>query len=110
MGTVRKPCPQCDRGPRDKALAVTTDDRGVVAYCHRCGYVEVENQGGRPPKFSPRTVAKSDPLDWSTKAEAIWNRTQALRDTLGERYLQHRGCAKSAQRRAMRRTTNERRT
>lgn len=95
MSTVRRPCPQCGRSERDRTFSVTTDERGTVAYCHRCGYVEAENETlPREVKFAPRTVAKSDPLDWSTKADAIWRRTQTLRGTLGERYLQeHRGCA-----------------
>jgi hypothetical protein len=36
---------------------------------------------------------KSDaPLEWSDKAESIWRRTQPLRGTLGQTYLEHRGC------------------
>lgn len=90
--TVRRPCPQCDRGPRDRALATTTDERGTVSFCHRCGYVATEHSETR--SHTPiRTTSSTEPLDWSTRADAIWNRTQALRGTLGERYLQHRGCA-----------------
>ncbi len=29
--TTRAPCPQCDRGPRDRALAGTTEERGTDA-------------------------------------------------------------------------------
>lgn len=39
VGTHRAPCPRCDRGPRDDALAVTMraiDD--MVWLCHRCGW------------------------------------------------------------------------
>jgi hypothetical protein len=92
MSTVRGPCPQCDRGARDRALATTTDERGKVSYCHRCGYTQAE--------FTPqlRIAAmrtehrRMEPLDWSTRAEAIWRRTQSLRGTIGETYLLRRGC------------------
>lgn len=91
MTTTRAPCPQCDRGPRDRALSVTTDERGVVSYCHRCGYVATEHIQ-RPTMYVPRTTASAVPLDWSARAESIWRRTQSLRGTPGETYLQHRGC------------------
>lgn len=90
--TTRAPCPQCDRGPRDKALAITTDARGTVSYCHRCGYVASEHHEVRS-QAAIRTPSRSERLDWNTRAESIWRRTQSLAGTLGERYLQHRGCA-----------------
>lgn len=90
--TTRGPCPQCQRGPKDDALATTHDERGTVSYCHRCGYTSANNV----PHFRitpSRTVRAAEPLGWSTKAETIWRRTQGLRGTLGETYLRHRGCA-----------------
>lgn len=94
MSTRRAPCPQCDRGPRDTALAITTDERGTVSYCHRCGYVEYTAAERRIVRDAPiRTTQRTEPLDWSTRAESIWRRTQPLRGTLGEVYLQRRGCA-----------------
>lgn len=90
--TTRGPCPQCDRGPRDSALATTTDERGTVAYCHRCGFTSAQNVA--PLRIVPsRTTRPAEPLDWSTHAESIWRRTQGLRGTLGETYLRFRGCA-----------------
>jgi phage/plasmid primase-like uncharacterized protein len=86
----RAPCPQCDRGQRDKALSITTDDRGVVSFCHRCGYTSADNHIKQP---APRITTQAAPLDWSNQAAYIWRRTQGLRGTLGEVYLQHRGCA-----------------
>ncbi len=90
--TTRGPCPQCDRGPRGDALATTHDERGTVAYCHRCGFTSADNvlHFRITP---PRAIRADAPLDWSTKAEGIWRRTQGLRGTLGETYLQHRGCS-----------------
>ncbi len=92
MSTTRAPCPVCDRGPRDKALARTEDERGVVEFCHRCGYTRAENYERRP--LEPiRSAPKSDaPLEWSARAQAIWDRTVPLRGTIGQTYLEHRGC------------------
>lgn len=90
--TTRGPCPQCQRGAKDDALATTRDERGTVSYCHRCGYVAADNV--IPFRITPPRAIRADaPLDWSTKAEGIWRRTQGLRGTLGETYLQHRGCS-----------------
>ena len=97
MSTTRHPCPQCDKGARDRALAITTDERGTVSFCHRCGYTHAENVRSNviniDERRSPRSTAQAAPLDWSERAEHIWHRTQNLRGTLGEVYLQHRGCA-----------------
>ncbi len=38
-GRHRLACPACDKGPRDKALAVLVRDDGALCYCHRCGAV-----------------------------------------------------------------------
>jgi hypothetical protein len=32
----RRPCPQCDKGPRDVALAIKVDAQGATWLCHRC--------------------------------------------------------------------------
>jgi putative DNA primase/helicase len=91
--TTRGPCPQCNRGPKDTALARTEDERGVVEFCHRCGYTKAENYERRPLEPVRSAPAKSDaPLEWSDKAESIWRRTKPLRGTLGQTYLEHRGC------------------
>src|SRR5690606_32695940 len=86
--TRRAPCPRCDRGPRDTALAITTDERGTVAYCHRCGYVEAHNVS-RPGRELPRVETRpADP----ERLRAIWRRTVPLAGTIGETYLRHRHC------------------
>lgn len=92
MTTTRAPCPQCDRGPRDTALAVTTDELGTVSYCHRCGYVEYIGAERTEIRTPIRTAVRTEPLDWSRHAASIWRRTQALVGTLGEVYLHRRGC------------------
>ena len=92
MSTTRGPCPQCERGPNDRALATTTDERGTVLYCHRCGFVtSVRNEQSRIHLGGSKIMHRK-PLDWSSRAESIWCRTQELRGTLGEIYLMHRGC------------------
>ena len=93
MSTSRAPCPVCDRGPRDRALARTEDERGIVEFCHRCGYTKAENFERRPLEPIRPTMPKSDaPLEWSERADGIWRRTVPLRGTLGHTYLKHRGC------------------
>ncbi len=91
--TTRGPCPQCNRGPTDRALARTEDERGVVEFCHRCGYTRAENYERRPLEpVRSAPVTSEHPAEWSDRAEAIWRRTLPLRGTLAEVYLRHRGC------------------
>ncbi len=91
--TTRAPCPVCDRGSRDRALAVTTDERGTVEFCHRCGFTRAANFDRRPLESIRSTPPKSaEPLEWSDRAEAIWRRTKPLRGTVGQTYLEYRGC------------------
>jgi putative DNA primase/helicase len=35
-GTYRRPCPDCDKGPRDVALSIKVDAQGACWICHRC--------------------------------------------------------------------------
>ena len=93
MSTTRAPCPICAKGPRDRALSITTDERGTVSHCFRCGYVKANNIERRPLEPIRSAPAKSsEPLEWSATAEGIWRRTLPLRGTLGQTYLEHRGC------------------
>jgi hypothetical protein len=79
MSTVRGPCPNCNRGLKDNAMAITTDERGVVCYCHRCGYAEARNHDDPVVRRdflstrTTRTTAKTEALEWSTKAQSIWD-------------------------------------
>lgn len=68
-GTVRAACPQCDRGPRDDALAVTEDERGIVWCCHRCGWRGAVNgrRGIRFPKSTEFTRR-----DMGVYARELW--------------------------------------
>src|SRR5689334_11627984 len=89
MTNKRAPCPQCDRGPRDTALAVTTDEKGTVSFCHRCGYTTHDNV----VRLGALPVLKlTKQLEWSGRAEATWQRGVPLAGTLGQSYLKRRGC------------------
>lgn len=87
--TTRAPCPQCDRGPRDQALAVTVDDRGTVMHCHRCGYTSANNIPSIEGISRAREI-KHRP--WQDLAAHLWNKAQPIKGTLAERYLQSRNC------------------
>ena len=89
--TTRAPCPVCDRGSRDRALAVTTDERGTVEFCHRCGFTRAANFDRRP-NVTPAPSRPAEPLEWSERAESIWRRTLPLHGTVGQTYLEYRGC------------------
>lgn len=100
--TRRAPCPRCDKGPWDTALAITTDERGTVAYCHRCRYVETDSRSapsvnsddadvGVHKSLTRRTNDRTLTSDLDRLAR-IWSRTVPLRGTLGETYLRHRHC------------------
>lgn len=91
MSTTRGPCPQCDRGPKDTALAITTDERGTVCFCHRCSYVS-HDPAAQPLRPAAPTPIAYGTVDWSVTAERIWRRTQPLRGSIGAVYLEHRGC------------------
>ncbi len=86
--TKRGPCPVCDRGAKDTALAIKADERGTVEYCHRCGYAAADNFARRPVAVPQHSA---DPLDWSNRAERIWNETQPL-GPIARAYLERRGC------------------
>lgn len=90
--TTRAPCPRCNRGPKDTALAITNDERGTVSFCHRCGYRASENHYRAADRSPPSATTSNAPLDWSERADTIWSRTLPLRGNLGEVYLRSRAC------------------
>lgn len=91
MTTRRAPCPVCNKGPRDTALSITTDERGTVSHCFCCGYVHNEAFERRPGRPLPATRT-AQPLEWSDRAESIWRRTVPVHGTPAETYLDHHGC------------------
>jgi putative DNA primase/helicase len=93
-GEHRAPCPWCDRGPRDDALAVKIDADGATWHCHRCGKrggIRQTHDGTRPeqrpkPDFQTYHVLS----DW---ARALWETCQPIvPDCIASRYLTGRGC------------------
>lgn len=76
-------------------MTVTTDERGTVSFCHRCGYSSAENHERPRIERAPKAFhveQHSTQQDWSERAVSIWRRTQPLRGTIGQTYLEHRGC------------------
>lgn len=87
-GNYRRPCPRCDRGPRDSALSVRVDDGGVVLHCFRCGFVRAAYR--RVPARAPQvqTYAPRDAL------RRVWRESVALAESDEvSAYLAGRGLA-----------------
>lgn len=61
-GEYRRPCPECDRGPRDVAFSVRVDDQGACWHCFRCGCSgavgHAESQVRTRPVASPRDALR----------------------------------------------------
>lgn len=97
-GTRRRPCPACDRGPRDTALAVTRKpDGGLVWFCHRCGARGAANDdrpGAPPPVATARNGSPAVDRDAAQLRDRLWRTSRPI-DTgsLAAAYLLHRGCA-----------------
>lgn len=97
-GTRRRPCPVCDRGPRDTALAVTRKTDGVVVwFCHRCGARGAANDDRRGG-VSSAVCRRSDPPAVDSGAAALrdrlWRTSRPLEHgTVAVSYLTQRGCA-----------------
>lgn len=90
-GKRRQPCPECARGPRDTALSVTHDERGAVAHCFRCGYVETMQGAARPGLVKRPVQAAQRHEVLSPCGHALW---EACRPLAGEAraYLEARAC------------------
>lgn len=76
--TKRAPCPQCDRGPRDTALAITTDDRGTVEFCHRCGYTVANNDRDAKRVTALREHKPRQHVGLSDYGRDLWRSTQQI--------------------------------
>ena len=107
-GTYRRPCPECGKGARDDALAVTRKhDASLVWYCHRCGYSGKwwPDEGGKPVSRRHRAAIEASAPDRTTGNEtehatlsdywrAFWRECQPIEPgTVAERYLTVRCCA-----------------
>lgn len=90
-GPSRQRCPDCGRGDRDRTCGVTLDDRGGVAHCYRCGYVETTagTQAQGRPSDARSASRKHETL--SDFGRDLW---RACRPLAGEAraYLEARCC------------------
>lgn len=90
QGTTRCPCPQCNRGDNDKALAVTVDDKGIVWICHRCQWTGSDRGESSAPTSTPRPAR---PAPVPETAIACWKSSSPIEPgTVAAEYLQRRGC------------------
>lgn len=90
-GQSRQPCPACGRGPKDRTLGVTLDERGGVAHCHRCDYVSTLGGDQRPPLTVVRAKAPAKHETLSDFGLAMW-RTCIPLDGTALSYLRARRC------------------
>lgn len=98
-GTQRLPCPECDRGGKDSALAVTVEHDGAVWICHRCGFkgaVRDRSESTVRPSQKPQET-RSEPERFETLAprwREFWAACERVTPTsVAGRYLAGRGCA-----------------
>ena len=78
-GEHRAPCPWCDRGPRDDALAVRVDQDGATWICHRCGEKggtrTRQDRSPRPQRLVPTPEPEPGPERHETLSDwghALW--------------------------------------
>jgi putative DNA primase/helicase len=99
-GEHRAPCPECDKGPRDDALAVKIDrDGGATWVCHRCdwrGAIGPERSERHARPAAPRQDKRADPEQHDTLApwgHRLWQSCRPIEPgTVAAAYLDHRGC------------------
>ncbi|MDD5000802.1 MAG: toprim domain-containing protein [Thiomonas arsenitoxydans] len=93
IGENRLSCPQCDRGPKDKALAVRREGDGRVVWrCHRCGWSGAAGRETQPaaPRSKPAkpTPHRDGLAPWAARE---WAAAQPLHGA-ALAYLQARAC------------------
>lgn len=90
-GTHRLPCPVCNKGRKDTALAVTVEANGAwVFYCHRC---HATGHSGGTARVIPFTRSKEAPKriglqDW---ARELWSECLPIGGIAAD-YLRSRNC------------------
>lgn len=95
IGQHRAPCPKCDRGPRDDALAVRIDDDGAVWTCHRCGWAGNTIAGTRR-EGEPRRHHRDEPKPTTLQPEylKLWRECRPVtQECVAMKYFLLRRCA-----------------
>ena len=98
IGNHRKPCPQCDKGPRDTALGIAIDaDGSIVWNCFRCGFAGAQHAARQTITRHATAPAKAMPQPirhevLSGEWETFWRGCHALRKSIAEIYLRTRCC------------------
>jgi putative DNA primase/helicase len=100
-GEHRAPCPECDRGQKDDALAVRLEVDGSATWiCHRCGWkggIGGDRELSRRRDKPCGAARNPDPEKHETLAPwglRIWEQTRPVEPgTVAAAYLEHRGCA-----------------
>lgn len=90
-GPSRQECPDCGRGPKDRTCGVTIDERGGVAHCHRCGYVETERGAEVRHGTQQQAAARSRHEVLSDFGRELWASCRAI-DGEARSYLAARNC------------------
>lgn len=98
VGNYRIPCPQCNKGAKDKSAGITINpDHSGVVHCFRCSYIEF-HKGDRStvrhtPAFrkstSPALNKRTTLSDWGW---SLWNQCLPIGGVAAE-YLKSRRCA-----------------
>jgi putative DNA primase/helicase len=93
-GNYRRPCPVCDKSPRDTALSVLVDGDRVVGHCFRCEWsavwsddrFEIRRQAKPPARPAAQTFTTL-----SDYGRDLWNACRPLADVARD-YLDARVC------------------
>jgi len=102
QGESRAPCPRCDRGPRDDALAVRIGTDAAMWVCHRCGWsgrITDRDDGSRTPRPTPRPRPEPAQDDAARQERdrrfirRVLSEAKPIEGTPAETYLRWRGCA-----------------
>lgn len=92
VGDHRRPCPVCNKGPRDTALSVTINpDGSYIAHCFRCSAVHRDGRQrlrDTPPPTKPKAPKRADLVGWGRE---MWANCRQL-DGIAVDYLLARGC------------------
>lgn len=92
VGTFRRSCPLCDRGPKDQALAVTIEPDGrAMYYCHRCHMKGVGGTYRRRSSGTPNTRSSQQRQTLSHEGRELWRSCRHLSEE-AQSYLECRRC------------------